>query len=164
MKPDCGECNCDPDRAGRLNKPGGETRLDVEYLLGRENMEGNPEEVSRYSGGVVGSDWCPVKPRPVFPRPKSSCICANSSSSISCCCSSLAISASNRRFCSTNFSYSSVFFCNCSQCQQDEPRSHSSHAPMVRASRAYIWAPVHVAFPMLDLWIFSYQLGLVLLL
>jgi hypothetical protein len=36
--------------------PGGEIMLEVEYLFGRENTEGKPELISRYSGGVVGSD------------------------------------------------------------------------------------------------------------
>jgi hypothetical protein len=40
--------------------PGGEVRLEVEYRFGRENMVGKPDGVSRYSGGVVGSDWWPL--------------------------------------------------------------------------------------------------------
>lgn len=53
---DCGEVSSEPERPGRLKRPGGEARLDMEYLFGRENMVGNPLCVSRYSGGVVGSD------------------------------------------------------------------------------------------------------------
>lgn len=116
--PDWGLASWEPDLAGRLKRPGGDTKLEVEYLFGRENIVGNPDAVSRYSGGVVGSDWCPVKPKPVGPRPRSSCICASSSSSISCCCSNFAISASKRRFWSTSFSYSIVFFWSCKHCQQ----------------------------------------------
>jgi hypothetical protein len=48
-------------------------RLEVEYLLGRENTEGKPEFVSRYSGGVVGSDWWPAVVL-LLDRPRSSCI------------------------------------------------------------------------------------------
>jgi hypothetical protein len=39
-----------------LKRLWGEVKLDVEYLFGRENMVGNPIVVSRYSGGVVGSE------------------------------------------------------------------------------------------------------------
>lgn len=55
ITPDWGEASCEPERPGRLKRPGGEVKLDMEYRLGREKMEGNPE-LSRYSGGVVGSD------------------------------------------------------------------------------------------------------------
>jgi hypothetical protein len=40
----------------RLKRPGGDTKLEAEYRFGRENMVGKPPVVSRYSGGVVGSD------------------------------------------------------------------------------------------------------------
>lgn len=83
--PDCGDVSCDPDRPGRLKRPGGDVRLEVEYLFGRENTEGKPELDSRYSGGVVGSDWCPVVEVPLLLRPRSSCICASSCSSFRCC-------------------------------------------------------------------------------
>lgn len=56
MIPDWGDCSWEPDLPGRLKSPGGEVKLDREYRFGRENMVGNPLEVSRYSGGVVGSD------------------------------------------------------------------------------------------------------------
>ena len=46
----------EPDLEGRLNIPAGDTRLEVEYRLGLENIDGKPELVSLYSGGVVGSD------------------------------------------------------------------------------------------------------------
>jgi len=39
---DCGEVSCEPDRPGRLISPGGDIRLDMEYLFGREKMEGKP--------------------------------------------------------------------------------------------------------------------------
>ena len=54
--PTGGEASCEPDLPGRLNRPGGDVRLDVEYRFGREKRVGKPDEVSRYSGGVVGSD------------------------------------------------------------------------------------------------------------
>lgn len=72
MIPDCGDVSCEPDLPGRLYRPGGEVRLEVEYRFGREKTDGNPELVSRYSGGVVGSDWCP--PFVLLLRPISSCI------------------------------------------------------------------------------------------
>jgi hypothetical protein len=50
-----GEVRSEPDRPGRLKRPGGDARLEVEYRFGREKIEGKPE-ASRYSGGVVGSD------------------------------------------------------------------------------------------------------------
>lgn len=53
---DCGDVSSEPDRPGRLKMPGGETRLDMEYRFGLENIVGKPGLVSRYSGGVVGSD------------------------------------------------------------------------------------------------------------
>lgn len=53
--PESGEVKSEPDRLLRLRTPGGEARLEVEYRFGREKIEGKPE-VSRYSGGVVGSD------------------------------------------------------------------------------------------------------------
>jgi len=59
MIPDWGDASWDPERPGLLYNPGGEVILEVEYLFGRENTEGKPEEVSLYSGGVEGSDWCP---------------------------------------------------------------------------------------------------------
>ena len=70
MIPDCGDVSWEPDLPGLLYKPGGDVKLEVEYLFGREKTDGNPEEDSRYSGGVVGSDWWP----PIVLRPRSSCI------------------------------------------------------------------------------------------
>jgi len=69
-------------------------------------MVGNPDEVSRYSGGVVGSDWWPAS------LPMSSCMATSSCSSLRCCWSNLCISASKRRFCSLSLSYSKRFFSN----------------------------------------------------
>lgn len=71
-------------------------------------MVGKPEELSRYSGGVVGSDWWPSLPR-------SSCMAASSCSSRRCARSSFCISASKRRLCSLNRSYSNLFFSSCAQ-------------------------------------------------
>ncbi len=96
--PDCGEVSWEPDRPGRLNKPGGEVKLEVEYRFGRENKVGNPEDVSRYSGGVVGSDWCPPY------RPRSSCILTSSLSDCMVWASSFWISASKRLLCSRSLS------------------------------------------------------------
>lgn len=56
IMPEGGDVSCEPDLPGRLKRPSGEVRLDVEYLFGREKTVGKPELVSRYSGGVVGSD------------------------------------------------------------------------------------------------------------
>jgi len=107
--PDWGEASWEPDRAGRLKRPGGEVKLEVEYRFGRENIVGKPEDVSRYSGGVVGSDWWPPNRLPV----NSSCIYCSSCSSRRVCASSFWISASKRRLCSRSRSYSSRFFSNC---------------------------------------------------
>lgn len=109
MADDWGDVNWEPDLPRWLNIVCGETKLEVEYLFGRENMVGNPEEVSRYSGGVVGSDKWPVR----APRPKSSCIRNSSISSSRCCAASFCISASKRRLCSRIFSYSIFFFSSC---------------------------------------------------
>jgi hypothetical protein len=87
-------------------------RLDVEYRFGREKTDGKPELDSRYSGGVVGSDWWPALEF-LLDRPRSSCIWASSCSSRRCCRSSSCISASKRLFCSRSLSYSSFFFSNC---------------------------------------------------
>lgn len=109
-KPDCGEVRIEPDRAERFNMPGGDCRLDNEYrfAFGREKAPGKPVVVSRYSGGVVGSDWCPDN------LPCSSTICDNSNS---CFC----ISASNSRFCSRILSNSSRFFSICFAVSDDDP-------------------------------------------
>lgn len=135
-KPDCGEVRIEPDRAERFNMPGGDCRLDSEYrfAFGRENAPGKPVVVSRYSGGVVGSDWCPDN------LPCSSTICDNS---ISCFC----ISASKSRFCSRILSNSSRFFSICFAVSDDHSltstrvgqqhwRKHSSSDPRTFISRA----------------------------
>ena len=56
-----GDVSWDPDLEDRLNVPAGDIRLEVEYRLGLENAVGKPKLVSLYSGGVVGSDWWPVR-------------------------------------------------------------------------------------------------------
>jgi hypothetical protein len=56
MIPDWGDASWEPDRPVRLKRLGGEVRLEVEYRFGRENIVGKPADVSRRSGGVVGSD------------------------------------------------------------------------------------------------------------
>ena len=124
MMPDCGDVNCDPDRPGLLKRPGGEVKLEVEYLFGRENAEGKPEAESRYSGGVVGSETWPVIEVCCPGLLRSSCINASSCSSRRCCRSNNCISASNRRFCSRSRSYSSFFFSSCIWISRDF-KSHS---------------------------------------
>lgn len=59
-RPDCGDVSCEPERPGLLKRPGGDVKLEVEYLFGREKADGKPEADSRYSGGVVGSETWPV--------------------------------------------------------------------------------------------------------
>lgn len=78
--------------------------LEVEKRFGREKMEGKPLLVFRYSGGVVGSDWCPAN------RFISSSIRTNSSASRRCFWSNACISISKSRLCSRILSYSNRFF------------------------------------------------------
>ena len=84
--------------------------LEVENRFGRDNMDGNPVPDSRYSGGVVGSDWYPADG---LTRLSASAICWISFAS--CCCrrSIMAISASNRWRWLRRFSYSWRFFSSC---------------------------------------------------
>lgn len=93
--------------------PGGDCKLDSEYrfAFGRENAVGNPVAVSRYlgsrySGGVVGSDWCPA----ALPCSWSIWISA-SQRRLVCSCSCIA--ASKRRLDSKIFPNSSFFFSIC---------------------------------------------------